>query len=55
MHKSAIDYAIKRRINLGRLANGHYYICNNGDIVLASLFPTAKSAIVMMRKYSRKH
>jgi hypothetical protein len=63
MHKTAIQYARKHRINLGRdEKTGLYFIAGApphatkvlGRYVTAlSVFPTASSAIVMMQRYLR--
>jgi hypothetical protein len=53
MHKSARDFALKHRLNLGRHANGHYYIGGPYAGLWLSMYPTAKSGIVLMRKFLR--
>lgn len=53
MHRSAIAYAVKHRLPLGRMSNGHYYLCYGDKVTAISMFPTAKSAINMMRKAMR--
>lgn len=54
MHKSAITYAIERKLRLGRFENGFYFL-RNADLTVGaiSIYPTAKSAITMMRKACR--
>lgn len=55
MHKTAIDFAIAHKISLGRFLsgglNGYYYIANTDEV---SYYPTAKSAVVMMKRYLRR-
>ena len=52
MHKSAVDFAIKNHVTLGRGYNGLYYTrALDGKILNWSMFKTAKSAIVLMKKY----
>jgi len=55
MHKTARDYALQRHISLGRYHTGYYYIADGKEYPdYVSGYPTAKSAIVMMRRYLRK-
>jgi len=52
MHETAIKFAIKHHITLGRSYNGLYYTrALNGKILNWSMFPTAKSAITLMKRY----
>lgn len=55
MHKTAAEFAVKHRINLGRYMGGnggktgHYFIA--GESHSLSYQPTAASAIAMMKRY----
>lgn len=52
MHKTAIAYAIKYHITLGRLENGFYYVrCTDGALYNHSRNTSAKSAILLMKRF----
>ena len=59
MPKTAVAFAIKHKIRLGQWI-GHkdnlFHIFDDvtGEVVEVSFYPTAKSAIVMMRRYLKK-
>lgn len=61
IHKSARDFALRHKINLGRKDTGFYYIAHypaaTGPAVIVdhSFQPSAKSALAMMRRYLRNH
>ena len=50
MHKTAIEFAVKHHITLGRMENGFYYI-GHGKLQVVSYDTTAKSALALMRKF----
>jgi hypothetical protein len=50
LHKTVVDFALKHKISISRSGkHGHYYI---GDDF--SLTPTAKSGIILMKRYLRR-
>ena len=54
MHHSAVQYALRRQINLGRFHGGRldgYYFLREDGREYVSLYPTAKSAINLMKKH----
>lgn len=53
IQKTALKFALKNKISLGRRHDGYYTIL--GEDFLLSLYPTAKSAITMMRKYLHRN
>ncbi len=54
IQKTARDFALKHSLRLGRLSNGHYFLTNEqGEQTHLSMYPTAQSAVVMMRKARR--
>ena len=58
MPKSVIDFAVKNHISIARYPNKHYYIANANDKEIylnISLYPTAKSAINLMKKYLNRN
>ncbi len=65
MAKTAVAFAVKHKIALGQdVKSGHYYIVDHengtrfpgGSQLISdlSLFPTARSAIIMMKRYLRR-
>ena len=47
-HKTVLKSALKYKISIKRSGNGHYYIGDN-----CSLKPTAKSGLILIKKYLR--
>lgn len=49
MHSTAVKFALKHKLNLGRFENGYYYLAGT-----VSMYPTAASAIVLMKRHLSK-
>ena len=55
MHKTAINFALRYQFRLGREHHGYYTLRDGSAAVVdMSYHPTAKSAIVMMRRHVRR-
>ncbi len=50
IHATVREFAIKHRINIGRMENGYYFI-GHGTEQLHSYEPTAKSGLALCRRF----
>lgn len=53
-HKTVRNFAVANHVSIRRQNNGHYYIIGNEGLSVnlqVSLWPTAKSGLVLIRKH----